>query len=289
MTDNTIGFGAADDQTSYGFQIQPVYTVSGDQANWIMRDIIPVMGAPAGAGLPKLGPDPTPEGGNEWGISDTIVQLFWAPKSESSVKWGIGPQVSLRTRTTQRVRGPGWGGGLSGVLFCSSGRLAYGGVLGHHWGEDTYSVTTLQPIVFYNRAAASGAYVGYNNSITYNWNAVSGDRWQVPVGLTIGRTRAVGSRGDAIDLSVGAYALAARPDGGADWPIIGRSNSVSPGFCPDPREYRRILLRFLDTARKPIKQLDLPHSLQTRGASRSVQQAFQRDDQQAEEQIDRTV
>lgn len=31
MTDNTIGFGAAGDDTAYGFQIQPVYSIPIDR------------------------------------------------------------------------------------------------------------------------------------------------------------------------------------------------------------------------------------------------------------------
>lgn len=220
MTDNTIAFGTADDETSYGFQIQPVYSISTDKGyNWITRAVIPIVGAPAGAGLPKLGPDPTPDNGTKWGLSDTILQLFWTPKSESDIKWGVGPQVSVRTRTTKRVGGPGWGGGLSGVVFGFAGELAYGALVSHHWGQDDYSVSSIQPIVYYNISALPGSYVGFNNTITYNWNADSGDRWQVPLGLTVGRTIAIGDKGDALDLSLGAYSLVEKPAGGADWQL----------------------------------------------------------------------
>ena len=108
---------------------------------------------------------------------------------------------------------------MAGVFFGFAGELSYGALLGHHWGEDDFSVTTIQPIVFYNLAALSGVYVGYNNSITYNWNADSGDRWQIPLGLTAGKTMAIGKEGHALDLSLGAYGLAERPKGGADWQL----------------------------------------------------------------------
>ena len=220
MTDNTIAFGTADDETSYGFQIQPVYSIPTDRGyNFIARAVIPIVGAPAGAGLPRLGPDQTPEEGTKWGISDSILQLFWTPKSDSDIKFGIGPQVSIPTHTSDRVAGPEWGAGLAGVFFGFAGEFSYGAILGHHWGENDYSVTTMQPIVFYNIAALPGSYAGYNNSITYNWNANSGDRWQVPLGLTVGKTMAIGKEGHALDLSLGAYGLAERPKGGADWQL----------------------------------------------------------------------
>jgi hypothetical protein len=220
MTDNTIGFGTSDDETSYGFQIQPVYSIPTDKGyNFIARAVIPIVGAPSGAGLPKLGPDLTPREGTKWGLSDTILQLFWTPKSDSDIQFGLGPQVSLRTHTSERVAGPGWGGGLAGVFFGFAGDFSYGAIVGQHWGEEQYSVATIQPIVFYNISSIPGAYVGYNNSVTYNWNADSGDRWQVPLGLTVGRTIGIGNKGHALDLSLGAYSLVERPVGGADWQL----------------------------------------------------------------------
>ncbi len=219
MTDNTIGFGTSDDETSYGFQIQPVYAIPGENANWIARGILPIVGAPAGADLPRLGPDLTADRGTKWGLSDSILQLFWTPKTESDIKWGIGPQVSLRTRTTDRVAGAGWGGGLSGVFFGFAGNFSYGGLLNHHWGQNSYSVSSGQPIIYYNVEAIPGFYLGYNNTITYNWNADSGDRWQVPLGLTVGRTIAIGEAGHALDLGLGAYGLVVTPDEGANWQL----------------------------------------------------------------------
>jgi len=89
----------------------------------------------------------------------------------------------------------------------------------HHWGEEGYSVSSIQPIVYYNPSALPGYYLGYNNTITYNWDADSGDRWQVPLGLTLGRTLGIGRAGHALDLSLGGYSLVAKPDGGADWQL----------------------------------------------------------------------
>lgn len=46
MTDNDINFNAGNDQTSYGFQLQPVCAVSFDKAgfNLINRAVIPIIG-----------------------------------------------------------------------------------------------------------------------------------------------------------------------------------------------------------------------------------------------------
>ena len=157
--------------------------------------------------------------GTKWGLSDIMLQMFWSPKTDGGIKWGVGPQVSLRTRTADQVGGPGWGLGAAAVVFGVAGDFSYGGILGHHWGQDGFSLTSIQPLMYYNIKPLPDAYVAYNNTVTYNWEAPSGDHWQVPLGLTIGRTIAVGGKGHALDLNLGAYSLATKPEGGADWQL----------------------------------------------------------------------
>lgn len=219
MTDNTIAFGTADDDTSYGFQIQPVYSIPTDQGfNFIARGILPIVGAPKGADLPPLGPDPVGGSGTNWGLSDAFLQGFFVPQTDGELKFGLGPQVSLRTRTDEAIGGPGWGAGAAAVVFGFAGDLSYGGIIGHHWGQDGFNLTTVQPIAMYNLELFGGSYIGYNNSITYDWSAKAGNRWQVPLGLTAGKTFLFES-GYALDISLGGYGLVARPDGGADWQL----------------------------------------------------------------------
>ena len=68
----------------------------------------------------------------------------------------------------------------------------------------------------YNLELFGGSYVGYNNSITYDWSGSSGNRWQVPVGAIAGKTFLLDG-GYALDVNLGGYGLVARPQGGADW------------------------------------------------------------------------
>jgi len=220
MTDNTIAFGNADGKTSYGFQIQPVYSIPTEQSfNFIARGVIPIIGAPQDATMTRLDAGRIGGSGHTWGLSDVFMQGFIVPKTDSGVKFGFGPQVSLRTRTDNVVGGPGWGAGLAGVVFASEGDLSYGGILGHHWGQDSFSLTTMQPIVFYNTNwFGKGSYVGHNNQVTYNWAASDSDRWQVPLGLTTGKTF-IRDDGHMIDVNIGAYGVPIGPKGGPDMQI----------------------------------------------------------------------
>ena len=219
MTDNTIAFdGGPNDDTSYGFQFQPVYAIPGDRINMIARAVIPVIGVEPGVVLPPLGPEQRPPTDNDWGLSDTIVQYFFSPKSEAGIKWGIGPQVSLSTHTSDRQAGPGWGGGVAAVIFGGAGNWALGAIGMQHWGEKNYSVGTLQVIAMYNFESTPGMYLGYNNAMTFNWEATSGNTLTLPLGLTFGRTLPL-SGGAGIDLSIGAYNLVERPTNAPRWQL----------------------------------------------------------------------
>ena len=187
MTDNTIAFGGgeSEDDITYGFQLQPVYAMPTDKLNMILRAVVPIIGVEPGVVVPPIGGEPRPADDSMWGLSDTIVQYFFSPKSEGSTKWGIGPQVSLETHTSDRTAGPGWGGGLAGVIFGGGGP----------WS------------------------IGYNNSISYNWNVEdSSNALTAPLGLTFGKALVLGS-GDYLDLSIGAYPLVARPERAPQWQL----------------------------------------------------------------------
>ena len=218
MTDNTVAFdGGPDSDTSYGFQIQPVYAIPNDSSyNQIARAVIPIVGVEPGVEIPPLGTDPRVENGDQFGFSDIILQYFFSPKGDSAIKWGFGPQVSLKTRSSDRQAGAGWGGGLAAVVFGGAGNWALGTVAFQHWGEDDFSLLSVQPIAMYNFESTPGAYIGYNNAIAYNWNAASGEKLTLPVGFTVGRTLLLSS-GNGLDLSVGFYDLAEKPKDASEW------------------------------------------------------------------------
>ena len=83
-------------------------------------------------------------------------------------------------------------------------------------GEGEFSVTLLQPNLYYNFPNTPGMYVGYNGAITYDHSITSGDKLQLPLGGVIGRTSDLGG-GWGLDLNLGAYAYPVKPDGGPDW------------------------------------------------------------------------
>lgn len=221
ITDNTfnLDMGSDEERTGYDFQIQPVHSLQTDRGFSIVpRGVIPIVGAPPESDFPFLGDRREPGDGTTWGLGDIVVQSFIAPKTEGSVKWGLGPQVSLRTRTDERVGGPGWGGGIAGVVVASKGPWSFAGIANNLWGEDGFNTLSLMPMLYYNFESIPGAFVAYNNTIAYDWNASSGNQWTVPVGLHVGRAFTLGG-GYGLELSLGGYKLAARPEGAAEWQV----------------------------------------------------------------------
>ena len=221
VTDNDVSFNTGSDETSYGFQLQPIYAVPFDDQgfNLVNRAVIPILGMAPGGQKPILG-EPTPPGGSRtWGLSDSLLQFFFSPKTEDPWKWGLGPMVSLKTRTNSKLAGPGWGGGPVGVLVGDIGdAISTAFIAGHVWGdEDGFSTSMLQPMLYYNLPNAWN--IHYNNMITYDWNSDtnSSDRWTVPLGLGVGKMVAL-KGGHGLEFTLGGYYNAARPDGVAQNP-----------------------------------------------------------------------
>ena len=222
MTDNAIGFDTGTtDGTSFAFQFQPVYAVDMPDKGFtfIPRGVIPVLGLEPGTKIPTVG-EPTQGDSRAWGLGDSIFQAFFAPYVETEWKWGLGPQVSIPTATDSALEGPGWGLGIAGVVTGAiTPDISFAGILGNHWGNSgNFNTMTIQPMVFYNFPNNPGAVLGYNATISADWEASSGNRWTVPLGLTYGKTFDTGG-GNGLDLSIGPYWNVVRPDGAASWTL----------------------------------------------------------------------
>jgi hypothetical protein len=226
MTDNVIGFNTgASEGTSYGFQIQPIYAIDFPDKGFtfLPRGIIPIVGIEPGSRTQLTGEDgnPTPSGDKRvWGLGDSVGQFFFVPKTEKKWKWGVGPQISFATHTDSDLRGSNWGAGAAGVIVGNlTPNISFAGIVGQMWSFDgKFSTAIIQPMLFYNFNSIPGAYVAYNAVSSVNWLAESGDKWTVPLGVSIGRTFDMGG-GHGFDAMIGPYYNAARPEGAADWQI----------------------------------------------------------------------
>ena len=194
----------------------------------ISRAMIPFVSVKAGSNLPRLGIDEEDlsdpdDKGREGGLSDIVTQFFITPMGQGDVKFGGGPMLSLRTRTDNDVKGAGWGSGPVGVVVGEIGPIG-GAILGGHlWGFDgDFSTSFIQPMAYYNFDSIPGAYVGYNNTISFDHKTEGSDQnsWTIPLGLMAGRTFDMGG-GHGYDISLGGYHLPSwgRTQGGSEYQV----------------------------------------------------------------------
>jgi hypothetical protein len=232
-SDSTASFkaGPDHDDEAYVASVEPVYSFNFPDRGFsiVARAQIPYMGIKPGTDLPRLADDGFPidedkgDKGREWGLGDITTQFFYAPMDQEGWKFGGGPVISWRTRSDNDLKGAGGGAGPAFVAVGEIGSLGVAAVFTHLQGFDgDFSNTALQPMAFYNLESISGAYVGYNNSVSYDHKNKSGEgnSWTIPLGLTAGRTLDMGG-GHGLDIGLGAYGLPGfgRPEGGAKYQV----------------------------------------------------------------------
>jgi hypothetical protein len=77
-------------------------------------------------------------------------------------------------------------------------------------GRSEVNQFLLQPFVNYNFPSSPGRYLTFAPIITANWEAASGQKWLVPLGLGIGQITRFGKQ--PVNLQASFYANVERPD-----------------------------------------------------------------------------
>jgi hypothetical protein len=123
-----------------------------------------------------------------------------APKAENWIV-GLGPTFLLPTSTKDAFGSQQWGSGPAGVIGYKTKEFTVGffpqyffgiGGRGDRGGKSKVSQMDLLYFGYINLPHAWQ--VGFNPTITYNDKAPSGNRWNVPVGLLVTKTIALGGR-----------------------------------------------------------------------------------------------
>jgi hypothetical protein len=79
---------------------------------------------------------------------------------------------------------------------------------------------------FVVRQLGGGWYVNSAPSITVNWQAESGQKWTVPFGAGFGKVAFLGKL--PVNVQVGAYVNAVKPDSGPDWQVRVQLQALLP-------------------------------------------------------------
>jgi hypothetical protein len=158
---------------------------------------------------------------SSFGFGDLTLTAFYSPPSGKHFVWGVGPVLTLPTggsdRGTQK-----WGLGPSVVALATPGPWVLGALANNVWSfagdssAPSVNFMTLQPFLNYN---FPGFYLTFSPIITANWEAASGEKWTLPLGVGIGKLLRVGSRGVPININASAYDNVVKPDSGASWTL----------------------------------------------------------------------
>ncbi len=151
----------------------------------------------------------------DWTIGAGVVGSAPLGTDVSSDNWLLGPSF-LAVKTFD------WG--VAGVFPFHNEKI--GGS-----GPDT-SITSLQYFLFYG--LGDGWQIGTGPTITYNWEAPSGDEWTVPVQLALAKTTAIGDQ--IVKFNLSAEKNVVRPDPfSEDWTFTFTfSPVVKNPFQPNP-------------------------------------------------------
>lgn len=203
------------DKTQNVLNIQPVYPINLN-ADWnlITRSIVPVISQPAF----------TRTQDRENGIGDVQFSAFFSPKQPvNGWVWGGGAIVQLDTATDDQLGQGAWGLGPTAVALHLGKTWVYGALINNVWsvdedeGRKDVNQMLLQPIVNYNFPKHPGLYLTFTPIITADWEADSGQKWTVPLGLGIGQIMRFDNQ--PVNLQAAAYYNVERPDNGPLWQL----------------------------------------------------------------------
>jgi hypothetical protein len=202
--------GAADDGERLVLNVQPVIPVSlNSDWNMITRVILPITSQS----------DIFPGAGDQFGIGDTTVSVFFSPVEPAFGKWiwGVGPVAVLPTATDSLLGGEKWALGPTAVALTQSGPWTVGGLANHIWsfaGDDSradISNTFLQPFISYTTPTA-WTYT-LNTEASYNWET---EEWSVPINAQVSKLTHINKQ--PISIGVGArYWANSTPTGPEGW------------------------------------------------------------------------
>lgn len=202
------GLGPDDEGRRFLLNFQPVLPFKlNEDWNLIARVITPILAQPV-----------LVEGGEpRFGLSDIVLSIFLSP-SKGGLIWGAGPVIALPVTSDPALGSGKYGLGPTAVVLKQSGPFTYGALVNHVWslggdaGRADVNQTFLQPFVAYGK---KGWTFSVNSESTANWEAESGEKWTVPINVSLSKVVKLGKRPMSIGAGPRFYVDA--PSGGPSW------------------------------------------------------------------------
>jgi len=206
-----------------------------DQFRVILRPVVPLIWS-----------TPIPEGFDDFdhksGIGDIQLPFVFAVPDSKAGKWiiGGGPVFEFPTATNDDLGADQWSMGPAIALGHKGKNLTSVLFFNYFWkigesGQDDDTPDTSKGTLLYSLqyALKDGWQIGSNPTISYNDRASSGNKWNVPVGVFIGKTKKFGKMPVNIKLGV-EYSVVRPDDFGQQAAIRLQVTPIIPGLIKNP-------------------------------------------------------
>ena len=134
--------------------------------------------------------------GSDTGLGDIQLLALAGPNRGSGAVWGAGATFRFPTASNDRLGQGKWQAGPAAMWFWL-GKPWVGGILAQHWwsfaGDDdrrSVSQTDIQYTI--RRSFPGGWSLGMGPTLSIDWNADSGNRVTLPIGLGVTKTVRIG-------------------------------------------------------------------------------------------------
>lgn len=179
----------------------PLYVRGKDEWKLITRPIIPILFS-----------EPVPKGFDEFnnlgGLGDIQLPIMVSPPSGNWLL-GLGPTWLFPSATRKEFGRQQWGVSPAVVLGYHTKEWIAGvfpqytwGIGGWNNGKDTPDASYLSLLYFFIYNLPDAWQIGFNPTISYDHQASSGNKWNVPVGLIVAKTTKIGNTPVKLQLGI---------------------------------------------------------------------------------------
>jgi hypothetical protein len=226
----------------YGGQmlIQPVMPFEWSE-HWklLTRPVVPIV-------FSTDVPSPAFGGGIDFdskgGIGDIELPLFWSPKPTSRLSlgkkfaWALGPTWSFPTASSDSLGSGKWEVGPVFLALYKDHNVTAGTLAEYWWsfaGDGDRDDTSHASIIYFFYYNIGQWQIGTNPTISFNDKASSGNKWNVPIGLTVGKTIRIGKLPMKIQIGLD-YSVIHQRDFGEQWKVKLQITPVIPSLVKKP-------------------------------------------------------
>jgi hypothetical protein len=201
---NNFGFGGdAGNGLQYEMTLQPVIPIKiTDDWNLITRSSFSVISVP----------EPDSGMARTTGASDLFTEFYFSPDKQTPFIWGFGPVLGIPTASDASLGTGKWTLGPGFAIIKQTEHWQYGVLVNHAWSfagdknRGNVSSTFLQPLLYYTWG--NGWTLGLDAESTYDWTALRGNRWTVPVQASISKVTNFLRQPVSLSLGIIPYAVA---------------------------------------------------------------------------------